>query len=114
MLAQWLRFAAAALAVLAGLAIAFEMSEEQFADEIQMGWQLGLRARQNSENLQFFTGNVGGANAPAVRTPSLAPPHAVDPTVATMRLAYRQTEDRRLTRNAGRSQNRATPIGPSK
>jgi hypothetical protein len=69
MFARWLRLATAALALLAGIAIAFEMSEDQFADELAMGWKLGLRARQSSENLQFFTGNVGGASAPGVRTP---------------------------------------------
>ncbi|KAH6697551.1 hypothetical protein F5X68DRAFT_272446 [Plectosphaerella plurivora] len=66
MFAQWLRLATAALALLAGIALAFEMSEESFADELQMGWKMGLRPRQSSENLQFFTGSVGGASAPAI------------------------------------------------
>lgn len=66
MLSGWMRLLTAALAMLAGVAYAFETSDEQLAAELQMGWKMGLRPRQSSQNLQFFDGSVGGASAPPV------------------------------------------------
>lgn len=36
-------------------------------EELQMGWKMGLLPRQATQNLQTFTGNLGGVAASAVR-----------------------------------------------
>ncbi|KAF9871546.1 hypothetical protein CkaCkLH20_10957 [Colletotrichum karsti] len=50
----------AALLVLAG-ARALDIS-----DELGMGWKMGLLPRQGSQNLQTFTGALGGVQASAI------------------------------------------------
>lgn len=65
MLVRWKSAFVAMLVVAAGFATAMDISDE-LSDELQMGWKMGLRPRQSSQNLQFFDESLGGAGAPAV------------------------------------------------
>lgn len=63
---SWRLLVTAALALEVGGALATGVNPDLSA-ELQMGWRLGLRPRQQAaQNLQFFQGAIGGAAAPAV------------------------------------------------
>lgn len=66
MLTRWMTLLTAAVAGLATAGHAMDISQD-LSEELAMGWKMGLRPRQNAQNLQFFDGKVGGAGAPGVR-----------------------------------------------
>ncbi|EGY19848.1 uncharacterized protein VDAG_01864 [Verticillium dahliae VdLs.17] len=63
MLTRWMTLLTAAVAGLATAGHAMDISQD-LSEELAMGWKMGLRPRQNAQNLQFFDGKVGGAGAP--------------------------------------------------
>ncbi|RXG48244.1 hypothetical protein VDGE_01864 [Verticillium dahliae] len=65
MLTRWTTLLTAAVAVLATAGHAMDISQD-LSEELAMGWKMGLRPRQNAQNLQFFDGKVGGAGAPGI------------------------------------------------
>ncbi|KAM0333526.1 hypothetical protein ACHAQA_002191 [Verticillium albo-atrum] len=65
MLSRWTTLLTAAVAFLATSTLAIDISED-LSEELAMGWKMGLRPRQNSQNLQFFDGKIGGAEAPGI------------------------------------------------
>ena len=44
------------------------------AAELNSGWMMGLRPRQQAQNLQSFSGAVGGVSASAVCAPAAIQP----------------------------------------
>ncbi|ROT37602.1 hypothetical protein SODALDRAFT_334713 [Sodiomyces alkalinus F11] len=62
---RWTSIIAVALAVMSTAVLSMDI-HEGLHEEMHFGWQMGLRARQSAQNLQFFGESIGGASAPAI------------------------------------------------